>query len=280
MPAAQAVLHRLNRLAAARPQVITCADFHPHHCSIFGYSTSKGCIRLADMRAAALCDQHAKMFEDSEPAVRVVAGTGTGVAGLGCRAQGRERQRAVEVGVAAVAGGALGCWWGGGMGGSSAVGLQKARHLCARKCMLAPLATPSTPSAARPACAVHAAPAAVQGPRSFFSEIISSINDIKFSRDGRYVLSRDYMTLKLWDLHMENAPVGVYPVHEVLRGKVSKGVGEGRGDAGHFGLGWQCMTVHVLRASCTANCGTLARYRASAGRRFALPNVLVRQCGQ
>ncbi|GAB4823303.1 hypothetical protein N2152v2_010349 [Parachlorella kessleri] len=107
-------------------EVITCADFHPHHCNIFGYSTSKGCIRLADMRAAALCDQHAKMFEDSEPA----------------------------------------------------------------------------------------------GPRSFFSEIISSINDIKFSRDGRYILSRDYMTLKLWDIHMENAPVAVYPVHEVLRGKL------------------------------------------------------------
>jgi hypothetical protein len=62
----------------------------------------------------------------------------------------------------------------------------------------------------------------LQGPRSFFSEIISSINDIKFSRDGRYILSRDYMTLKLWDIHMENAPVGVYPVHEVLRGKVRR----------------------------------------------------------
>lgn len=62
----------------------------------------------------------------------------------------------------------------------------------------------------------------LQGPRSFFSEIISSINDIKFSRDGRYILSRDYMTLKLWDMHMENAPVGVYPVHEVLRGKVRR----------------------------------------------------------
>lgn len=107
-------------------EVITCADFHPQHCNIFGYSTSKGCIRLADMRASALCDQHAKMFEDAEPV----------------------------------------------------------------------------------------------GPKSFFSEIISSINDIKFSRDGRYILSRDYMTLKLWDIHMENAPVGVYPVHEVLRGKL------------------------------------------------------------
>lgn len=179
MPAAQAVLHRLNRLAAARPQVITCADFHPHHCSIFGYSTSKGCIRLADMRAAALCDQHAKMFEDSEPAVRVVAGTGTDVAGLGCRAQGRERQRAVEVGVAAVAGGALGCWWGGGMGGSSAVGLQKARHLCARKCMLAPLPPPPPPLqlAQRALCMLrpppHRAPAP-SSPRSSAASTTSS----------------------------------------------------------------------------------------------------------
>ena len=64
----------------------------------------------------------------------------------------------------------------------------------------------------------------LQGPRSFFSEIISSINDIKFSGDGRYILSRDYMTLKLWDMHMENAPVGVDPVHEVLRGKVRSGL--------------------------------------------------------
>ena len=61
----------MKRLGFVHVQVITCADFHPHHCNIFGYSTSKGCIRLADMRAAALCDQHAKMFEDSEPAVGV-----------------------------------------------------------------------------------------------------------------------------------------------------------------------------------------------------------------
>jgi len=36
------------------------------------------------------------------------------------------------------------------------------------------------------------------GARSFFSEIISSISDLRFSRDGRHLLARDYMTLKLW----------------------------------------------------------------------------------
>lgn len=41
-------------------EVITAADYHPHHCNYFVYSSSKGILRLCDMRAAALCDQHAK----------------------------------------------------------------------------------------------------------------------------------------------------------------------------------------------------------------------------
>lgn len=107
-------------------EVITAAEFHPSHCSTFAFSSSKGCIRLADMRAAALCDSHAKAFEATEP----------------------------------------------------------------------------------------------QGARSFFSEIISSVSDIKFTHDGRYILARDYMTLKLWDLNMESKPVATYPVHESLRSQL------------------------------------------------------------
>ena len=30
--------------------------------------------------------------------------------------------------------------------------------------------------------------------KSFFTEIVASISDVKFSRNGRYVLSRDYLT--------------------------------------------------------------------------------------
>ncbi|KAI8475043.1 MAG: WD40-repeat-containing domain protein [Monoraphidium minutum] len=105
-------------------EVITSAEFHPQHCNVFAYSSSKGCIRLADMRGAALCDRHAKAFEEVD---------------------------------------------------------------------------------------------AQQGSKSFFSEIIASISDIRFSRDGRYILSRDYMTVKLWDLAKENAPVATFNVHEPLR---------------------------------------------------------------
>lgn len=33
--------------------------------------------------------------------------------------------------------------------------------------------------------------------KSFFSEIISSISDVKFGGDGRYIMARDYLTLKV-----------------------------------------------------------------------------------
>lgn len=41
-------------------EVITAAEFHPHQCNVFVYSSSKGTIRLCDMRSSALCDRHAK----------------------------------------------------------------------------------------------------------------------------------------------------------------------------------------------------------------------------
>lgn len=41
-------------------EVITAAEFHPHQCNTFVYSSSKGTIRLCDMRTSALCDKHSK----------------------------------------------------------------------------------------------------------------------------------------------------------------------------------------------------------------------------
>jgi serine/threonine-protein phosphatase 2A regulatory subunit B len=107
-------------------EVITAAEFHPSHCNQFAYSSSKGCVRLCDMRSRALCDTHAKLFEE-----------------------------------------------------------------------------PEDPSM-----------------KSFFSEIISSMSDVKFSHNGRYLLTRDYLTARVWDLNMETRPVETYNVHEHLRGKL------------------------------------------------------------
>ena len=107
-------------------EVITCAEFHPKYCNYLAYSSSKGTIRLTDLRQNAVCDAHCKLFQLPEPAEK----------------------------------------------------------------------------------------------KSFFSEIIASISDIKFSRDGRYLLARDYLTLKLWDLNMEKAPVAIINVRESLRPKL------------------------------------------------------------
>jgi serine/threonine-protein phosphatase 2A regulatory subunit B len=41
-------------------EVITSASFHPIHCNLFMYSSSKANIKLGDMRDSALCSQHAK----------------------------------------------------------------------------------------------------------------------------------------------------------------------------------------------------------------------------
>ena len=105
-------------------EVITSATFHPQHCNLLLYSSSRGAIRLVDLRDNALCDQHAKQLEADDD-----------------------------------------------------------------------IAT-----------------------KSFFSEIISSISDCRFSgSEGRYVVSRDYLTVKLWDLHMEAKPVLSIPVHDLLK---------------------------------------------------------------
>eukprot|EP00727_Mastigamoeba_balamuthi_P012533 m51a1_g7902 putative protein phosphatase 2a regulatory b subunit (455) ;mRNA; r:150180-152367 len=107
-------------------EVITSAEFHPQHCHEFVYSSSKGMIKMGDLRAAALCDRHTKVFQEEED--------------------------------------------------------------------------PST--------------------RSFFSEIISSISDVKYSHCGRYIVSRDYLTVKLWDVNMEKKPVKTVKIHEHLRAKL------------------------------------------------------------
>ncbi|KAK6457698.1 protein phosphatase PP2A regulatory subunit B [Scheffersomyces xylosifermentans] len=104
-------------------EVITSAEFHPHHCNLFMYSSSKGTIKLSDMRSNSLCDSHSKIFEEY---------------------------------------------------------LDPSSH-------------------------------------NFFTEITSSISDVKFSHDGRYIVSRDYMTVKIWDLAMENKPIKTINVHEHLR---------------------------------------------------------------
>lgn len=43
--------------------------------------------------------------------------------------------------------------------------------------------------------------------KNFFTEIVTSISDACFSKNGRYVFSRDFLTVKVWDVNMANKPV-------------------------------------------------------------------------
>ncbi|XBW36530.1 hypothetical protein QEN19_002106 [Hanseniaspora menglaensis] len=108
-------------------EVITSAEFHPQQCNLFMYASSKGTIKLCDMRNNSLCDNHSQVFEEySDPMTH-----------------------------------------------------------------------------------------------NFFTEITSSISDVKFSPDGRYIASRDYLTVKIWDINMNSKPLKVIPVHENLNDKLS-----------------------------------------------------------
>lgn len=102
-------------------EVITCAAFHPKQCNYLVYSTSKGVIRMGDLRDSALCKSYCKEFEDSESDI----------------------------------------------GG-------------------------------------------------FFQELVTTISDVKFSPDGNFIVSRDFLTMKIWDTRMENRPLRLVKFHDHL----------------------------------------------------------------
>ncbi len=53
--------------------------------------------------------------------------------------------------------------------------------------------------------------------KSFFSEIVSSVSDTDFDPTGRYIISRDYLSIKVWDINMDSEPVYKYEINENLK---------------------------------------------------------------
>ncbi|KAJ2899714.1 protein phosphatase 2A regulatory subunit cdc55 [Zalerion maritima] len=158
-------------------EVITAAEFHPTSCNWFMYASSKGTIKLADMRESALCDQHAKRefptLQDSFPLYSPISPSSPSLpcptASVWCT-----------------------LW--------TSFQSFECRLILALWVLSSVFEQEEDPSS-----------------RSFFSEIISSISDVRFSCDGRYILSRDYLTVKIWDVNMERQPVKTIPIHEHLR---------------------------------------------------------------
>lgn len=72
--------------------------------------------------------------------------------------------------------------------------------------------------------------------QSLFDEVTSGVAGVKFSRGGKYIVSRDYMSVKIWDTRYEKRPFETFYVHEYLReGLFELYKAEQLGDA--FGLG-------------------------------------------
>lgn len=50
----------------------------------------------------------------------------------------------------------------------------------------------------------------------FFEELVATISDCKFSPNGHFLLSRDYLSMKVWDLRKGNEPLQRIKFHEHL----------------------------------------------------------------
>ena len=151
-------------------EVITSAEFHPQHSSELVYSSSKGLVRLCDLRESARVQRHSgRVFGNAMQSEA-------------------ERTFFSEVPPNCLDHTSL------------------SRGLFVRRSPLSALVS-------RVSCPADAT-------ARLAAQVISSVSDVKFSRDGRYVMARDYMTLKIWDVNMSSSPMRTIKVHEHLRSKL------------------------------------------------------------
>lgn len=134
-------------------EIITSSDLNPKQCKDLIYSTSKGVIRMVDLRDSATCDSYHKAFEDSVPEV-------TG----------------------------------------------------------------------------------------YFQELVSSISHVKFSPCGRFFSSRDYLTIKIWDVRNEKNPLNIIRCNQNLRTKLYD-LYENDSIYDKFECAWSSNSSHILTGS-------------------------------
>jgi serine/threonine-protein phosphatase 2A regulatory subunit B len=107
-------------------EVITASKFHPTSDNQFIFSTSKGVIRIGDLRANSCCDKAQVSIEDKESTAQ----------------------------------------------------------------------------------------------KNFFTDIVASISDITYSSNGRYIFSRDFLNVKVWDVNMPKKPIAITAIFEPLKSKL------------------------------------------------------------
>jgi len=56
--------------------------------------------------------------------------------------------------------------------------------------------------------------------KNFFTDIIVSICDATFSKNGRYIFARDFCTVKVWDLANTSKPLANIPIYDPIKTKL------------------------------------------------------------
>ena len=56
--------------------------------------------------------------------------------------------------------------------------------------------------------------------KNFFTEIISTISDATFSKNGNFIFSRDFLTMKIWDLRKTDKVLDLIQIFEPLKSKL------------------------------------------------------------
>ena len=56
--------------------------------------------------------------------------------------------------------------------------------------------------------------------KNFFSEIINSVSDLSFANGGNYIVSRDYLNAKVWDLRKTDEPSILVPLYDPIKTKL------------------------------------------------------------
>jgi serine/threonine-protein phosphatase 2A regulatory subunit B len=60
------------------------------------------------------------------------------------------------------------------------------------------------------------------GSKNYLIDLISNISSAEFTQNGKYIVSRDYLTVKIWDVANTKKPVNTVILHEGLKSKLSE----------------------------------------------------------
>jgi len=95
-------------------------------------------------------------------------------------------------------------------------------------------------------CKEFSDPAGAMG--GFFEELVATISDCKFSPNGHFLLSRDYLSMKVWDLRKVNEPLQRIKFHEHLIPKLCD-LYESDNIFDKFGCCWSGNSLQVMSGS-------------------------------